>query len=70
MKIGDKLNKLTLTKNTGIIKSGNKYYKTGIFNCECGNEKMIIVQNVEKNNTKSCGCNYKISNKDKQWGRK
>jgi hypothetical protein len=31
---------------------------------------MVIIQNVERNNTKSCGCNYKISNKDKKWGRK
>lgn len=70
MNIGDKTNKLTLIKRTGIIKSGNKNYKTGIFMCDCGNEKMVIIQNVERNNTKSCGCNYKISNKDKKWGRK
>lgn len=65
MNIGDKTNKLTLIKRTGYIKSGPKHYKTGIFQCECGNEKMIIVQNVERNNTKSCGCNYKI-----RWSKK
>lgn len=68
MNIGQKHNKLTLVKNTGVIKSGNKYYKTGLFQCECGNEKMILVKNVESYNTKSCGCNYMISNKDKRWG--
>lgn len=70
MNIGDKTNKLTLIKRTAPVKSGQRYYKTGIFMCECGNERMIIIQNVERNNTKSCGCNYKISNKDKKWGRK
>jgi len=70
MNIGDKTNKLTLVKHTSIIKSGNRFYKTGIFMCECGNEKMLIVQNVERNNTKSCGCNYKIGNKHKRLGMK
>ena len=70
MEIGQKQNKLTLIKRTGYIKSGKRYFKTGLFQCDCGNEKMIIIQNVERNNTKSCGCNYKISNKDKKWGRK
>jgi hypothetical protein len=70
MEIGEKQNKLTLIKRTGFTKSGNKNYRTGIFQCDCGNEKMVIIQNVERNNTKSCGCNYKISNKDKKWGRK
>ena len=41
MNIGDKTNKLTLVKHTSIIKSGNRFYKTGIFMCECGNEKML-----------------------------
>ena len=70
MKIGDKTNKLTLIKHMAPIKSGQKYYKTGLFICECGNEKRVIITNVERNNTKSCGCNYKISNKDKRYGRK
>ncbi len=70
MDIGHKQNKLTLIKRTGFIKSGNSYYKMGIFQCECGNEKIIMIQNVKNNNTKSCGCLYKISNKDKKWGRK
>ena len=70
MNIGDKQNKLTLIKRTGFIKSGNSHYKTGLFQCECGNEKMIMIQNVTSNNTKSCGCNYKISNKDKKFVRK
>ena len=70
MNIGDKTNKLTLIKRTGFIKSGRSYYKTGLFQCECGNDKVVIIKNVESNNTKSCGCNYKISNKDKKWGRK
>jgi hypothetical protein len=70
MNIGDKFNKLTLIKRTAPTKSGTRYYKTGIFICECGNEKMVVLNNVETGNTKSCGCNYKISNKDKKWGRK
>ena len=68
MRIGEKTNKLTLIKNTGLIKSGKRYYRTGLFQCECGNEKMILIKNIKSGNTKSCGCNYKISNKDKRRG--
>ena len=70
LKIGDKVNKLTLIKRVGAVKSGTTYYPTGIFQCDCGNEKMIMMTNVRRGNTKSCGCLYKISNKDKQYGRK
>ena len=70
MDIGEKQNKLTLIKRTGLIKSGRSWYKTGLFQCDCGNEKMIMMTNVRRGNTKSCGCLYKISNKDKQYGRK
>ena len=70
MNIGDKQNKLTLIKRTGFSKYGDRFYKTGLFQCECGNDKVVIIKNVTSNNSKSCGCNYKISNKDKKWGRK
>ena len=56
MNIGEKYNKLTLIKRTGIIKSGQKYYKTGLFQCDCGNEKIVMSKELLNGHTKSCGC--------------
>lgn len=62
VKEGDKWNKLILIKKLKVKLIGMtpRYY--GLFKCECGNEKMILIQNVKNAITKSCGCNYKISN--------
>ena len=58
IKEGDKFNRLTAIKFA---------YKKGIhtywlFKCDCGNEKVICVNNVKRGNTKSCGCLFKKSN--------
>lgn len=51
--------KLLLIKDLGMIypKENSKQKKIyGLYKCYCGNEFKAISQNVEKGNTKSCGC--------------
>jgi len=63
IKINQKFNQLTLIKrfDVRLIKMLPTYY--GLYKCDCGNEKMLLVHNVSSGKTKSCGCLYKISNK-------
>ena len=61
--IGEKFNKLTLIKRLQVKLVGHKRRYYGIFQCECGEERMILLHNVARGVTKSCGCLYKISNK-------
>ena len=70
VEINQKFNKLTLIKRFPVKLKGMRYVYYGLFQCECGTEKMMLISNVVHNKSKSCGCNYKISNKDKDWGRK
>ena len=53
IKVGDKFNKLTAIKFIKIGKNSQQYW---LFKCDCGNEKVIRVNNVKANETKSCGC--------------
>jgi hypothetical protein len=64
--IGDKFNKLTLLKKLKVKLVGHKRRYYGLFVCECGMERMILFHNVTRGVTKSCGCNYLISNKGKR----
>ena len=66
IKEGEKFNKLTLIKKMKVklVNHTPTYY--GIYRCDCGNEKMILLHNVARGVTKSCGCNYLISNKRKR----
>lgn len=53
MEIGEKRNKLTLVG----ISSRNKWnHKIGLFSCDCGENKNILLANVKSGDTKSCGC--------------
>ena len=54
--IGKKYNKLKVISYDHKGKYNEKYY---LFECECGNKKIINFQNVKSGKTKSCGCNYK-----------
>jgi len=55
MQIGEKINRLTLVEYAGKNKYRNKI---GLFKCDCGNTKEIIISNVWINRVKSCGkCN-------------
>jgi len=47
-----KYGKLTAIKKA-FYKKGKSYW---VFRCDCGNEKIIIKDNVVKGQTKSCGC--------------
>jgi len=51
MKPKDKKNQLTLLEILVINK-----IKYGMFECECGNKKRILLNNVIRERTKSCGC--------------
>ena len=55
IKKGDKYGRLTAVKFIEIKKNGHQYW---LFKCDCGNEKIICVNNVKRGNTKSCGCLY------------
>ena len=59
IKIGDKFNKLTLLKRyeVKLVKMKRTHY--GLFECECGTQKMMLIHNVKHGNSKSCGCNHK-----------
>ena len=57
----DKYNKLTAIK----FNHKKKIRQYWLFRCDCGNEKVILVTDVKRGMTKSCGCLYKISNKKK-----
>ncbi len=54
IKIGDKFGKLIAIR-FDCIKSREQFW---LFRCECGNEKVIRVNNVKRGTTKSCGCLY------------
>jgi len=63
VKEGDKFNHLTLIKRLRTKLVDEKYTYYGIWKCDCGMERMILLHNVSEGNTKSCGCLYKQSNK-------
>ena len=50
--------RLELIKITGFKKSGRKFYKVGLFQCSCGNEKEAYLHNVLAGRTTSCGCMF------------
>ena len=53
IKKGDKFNKLTAIKFCHKDKHGCQCW---FFKCDCGKEKVIVVNNVKNGHTKSCGC--------------
>lgn len=53
LKIGDKFNRLTLK---GYSHTGNHFRKYYKYQCDCGNEKVLLGSLVTSGNTKSCGC--------------
>ena len=63
VKVGDKYNQLTLLKRLRTKLVDEKYTYYGIWLCDCGMERMILLHNVSEGNTRSCGCLYKQSNK-------
>ena len=59
IKVNEKKNKLTYLEESKVIYKGFAKIKYGMFECECGNTKEILIHNVVSQNTKSCGCDYK-----------
>jgi hypothetical protein len=53
MQVGDKINRLTLIKNIDSDKWG---HRMGLFQCECGRQKEMLINSVESNKAKSCNC--------------
>jgi hypothetical protein len=52
----EKYNRLTVIKQTEIIKYGkNTYYKV-LAKCDCGKEKKFYLQHLKSGKIKSCGC--------------
>lgn len=58
---GDKHGMLTAVEFNHRNKHGNQCW---LFQCECGNKKVIDIYNVKRGTTKSCGCLYFKSNKN------
>jgi hypothetical protein len=58
MEIGTKIYKLTLLEYDEPVYDGFKKIKRGVFECECGRIKTIMIHNIKSGGTKSCGCNY------------
>lgn len=50
---GDKFGRLTAIKFDHRDKRSNQYW---IFQCDCGNKKVLCVSEIKKGHTKSCGC--------------
>ena len=57
MEIGQKTNRLLFLKETEskFAKNGNRK-RMGLFKCDCGKEKIILIFSVRSEVTKSCGC--------------
>ena len=53
IKSGQKFGRLTAIK---FIKMGKNHHQCWLFRCDCGNEKIIMINSVKTGNTKSCGC--------------
>jgi len=56
---GQKFNRLTAIEYMGLNKNR---LSTWLFRCDCGNEKVIVTQNVKSGLVKSCGCYSKECN--------
>lgn len=59
IKYGDKKNKLTFLEISRVKYDGWKKINYGMFECECGNTKEILINNVIHGMSKSCGCSRK-----------
>lgn len=57
IKIGEKINRLTILKETEpyFTKGGHKKRMIEVI-CDCGTIKVVRLEQVRSNNTKSCGC--------------
>jgi hypothetical protein len=60
----DRFGKLVFTGET--IKIKDRWH--GVFKCDCGNEKIILLSNVERGKSSTCGCstrnNFGITSSD------
>jgi len=56
--INQKINKLTFLEEDVPRYDGFRKLRMGVFECECGKVKTIMIGNVIHNKTKSCGCLY------------
>lgn len=54
--VGTKINHLTLLERRNAILSSGRQVVTGLFRCDCGNEKEIVLCNVTSHKQKACGC--------------
>lgn len=53
-----KFNKLTYLEEDEPRYQGFTKIRMGVFECECGKVKTIMIGHVMHNKTKSCGCLY------------
>jgi len=53
-----KINLLTFLEEDEPRYNGFNKLRMGVFECECGKVKTIMIGNVIHNKTKSCGCLY------------
>jgi hypothetical protein len=67
IKEGDRYNKLTIIKEVEsvIYVGSNRKYRKVLCKCDCGNEKKVMLNDLRKGNTTSCGCFHKELVKEK-----
>ena len=53
-----KINRLTFLEEDEPRYNGFRKLRMGVFECECGKVKTIMIGHVIHNKTKSCGCLY------------
>ena len=60
LKTGDKFNHLTYLEDSNMKFTNDwKKLRYGMFECDCGKTKEIMINNVVHGNTISCGCQRK-----------
>ena len=65
IKIGDKINLLTVIDETRITYPSGKTHRMMICKCDCGNTTKVSPTNLKTYNTKSCGCFNKVLTKER-----
>lgn len=56
VKVGDRFQKIVVTKDLGTFKCGNVWSRKFECLCDCGNIRIAWATNVSKGVIKSCGC--------------
>lgn len=65
LETGTKFGKLRIMNEIESIKYGKRKYRRFLCECICGNERIVLLDNLISGKTKSCGCLSVIKNKQR-----